>query len=146
MILLSELELLMLKTARSRHADKWNEKGKNYYDVFYNYFLFTLGPLPSPDLLSPDKPSTPRSEKASTLYVTLPSVPSPDRTDWMTPLQPYGKQPFPGIPFRFTNYMRDTPSPIASEDFVSISFHFIYLFNNLGTNAQLQPHMALARN
>ncbi|XP_022085330.1 uncharacterized protein LOC110976405 isoform X2 [Acanthaster planci] len=78
----------------------------------------TLGPLPSPDHHSPEKPSTPRSAKASTLYVTLPSVLSPDRTEMTTPLQPYGRVSGPGHAERFANqYLHDTPSPIASEDF-----------------------------
>ncbi|XP_038063710.1 uncharacterized protein LOC119734336 isoform X2 [Patiria miniata] len=78
----------------------------------------TLGPLPTPDNLSPEKPSTPRSEKASTLYVTLPSVLSPDRTELTTPLQPYGRVSAPVYAERFASqYLHDTPSPIASEDF-----------------------------
>ena len=77
------------------------------------------GPLPQSKRASPDRaPPTPYSLVASSLHVTMPSMPSPDRTLNTTPamLSYRGKSPMPTLP---KSSAAGSPSPLPSEDFVS---------------------------
>ncbi|XP_072014687.1 uncharacterized protein [Amphiura filiformis] len=77
----------------------------------------TLVPLPPPKAVTPERiaTQTPFSAIASTLHVTIPSVPSPDRTVCTTPVVPYANSPVPLL--AKTKSARSSPSPLPSEDF-----------------------------
>ncbi|PIK53167.1 hypothetical protein BSL78_09945 [Apostichopus japonicus] len=73
-----------------------------------------LTPLPTPENQTPEEPSTPRSGKASTLYVTLPSEMSEDRI--ITPVTT-AKHPHLALLRPESQYNRSMTSSHASEEF-----------------------------
>ncbi|KAJ8039410.1 hypothetical protein HOLleu_17120 [Holothuria leucospilota] len=77
-----------------------------------------LTPLPTPENPTPEEPSTPRSGKASTLYVTVPSELSDDRT--ITPMTT-AKHPHLAILRQESPFARSVTSSHPSDEFVSLS-------------------------
>ena len=85
--------------------------------------------MPRPKTASPERTApTPFSAVASTLHVTVPSVPSPDRTLSATPGMQYANSPVPPLPK--SSVARSSPSPLPSEEFVSYSFPWFGSLNS----------------
>lgn len=92
-------------------------KKRNNLHTLKDVFPFPA-PLPTPENPTPEEPSTPRSGKASTLYVTVPSELSDDRT--ITPMTT-AKHPHLAILRQESPFARSVTSSHPSDEFVSLS-------------------------